>query len=685
VPVRALDPVPPCPTVSGTDIPIEHASHEIPIMKDTSIHTLVVLVLVAVLVSAPAIATGVTQPVHSTDGAEQIESRDLSDRDEFERWLDETMADQLERHHVPGATVVVVRDDEVFLSKGYGYADLESGRPVFANETVFSIGSTGKLVTWTAVMQGVEDGRLNRDRDVNDYLTESVVSVPDTYSDPITLEHLGTHSAGFEDTLDGMVVDDPAEIRPMAEILADHRPARVRPPGEFVAYSNYGTALAGHVLAEQSDTTFVESVDERIFTPLGMDDTTYAQPLPARLEPRRAIGYTYQDGDYRAHPPLVWTLPPEGGSFQTTGADMGRFMLAHLNEGSYGSARVLEAESVEDMHRRHFSKSRAVPELNGMAYGFIEMDRNGERIVGHWGDTPRFKSLLALFPERDVGLFVVYNAPGGAPARFELLDEFTDRYYPRPDEPVVGFPAGAADRAAALTGDYRSLTISESSWQRILGVTTRTYTVGATDDGYLTTSRLGEGTRRWVERQPGVYEEVGGDENLVFRFDEDGRATHLFRGAFGPATYERVPWYESLTILQSVLAAGVLAFASVLLLWLGAPLWRRMREFTGPTGRERLARGLLGVVSLLWLVVLVIFLLAWINLNAEVASPSLALRGGKILRYVALVATAGAVVAAGFVWRDGYWNRTLRVHYTGVTLLAILVAWQLYLLRVLPL
>ncbi|SEP03832.1 CubicO group peptidase, beta-lactamase class C family [Halogranum amylolyticum] len=648
-------------------------------MKHRSIHTAVVLVLVTALVSTPAIATAATPTVRSVD------STDLSDPDEFERWLDETMADQLERHHVPGAAVVVVDDGDILLAKGYGYADLESQRPVVANETVFSIGSTGKLVTWTAVMQGVEDGRLELDRDVNDYLSDSAVSIPATYPEPITLEHLGTHSAGFEDTLDGMVVDEPGKIRPTEEILAEHRPARVRPPGEFVAYSNYGTALAGHVLAEQYDTSFIEYVDGRIFTPLEMDDTTYAQPLPTRLEPRRAIGYTYQNGDYRAHPPLIWTLPPEGGSFRTTGTDMGRFMLAHLNEGTYGSERILEAESVEDMHRRHFTKSRDVPELNGMAYGFIEMDRNGERIVGHWGDTPRFKSLLALFPERDVGLFVVYNAPGGAPARFELLEAFTDRYYPRSDAPLVDPSSGAADRTEALTGDYRSLTISESSWQRILGVTTRTYTVGAINDGYLTTSRLGEGTRRWVERKPGVYEAVGGDEILVFRFDEDGRATHLFQGAFGPATYERVPWYESLTVLQSVLATGVIGFVSVLLLWLGAPLWQRVRDRTAPTRRERLARGLLGVVSLLWLVVLMIFLLALLNLNAEVASPSLALQAGKILRYVALVGTAGSVVATGFVWRDGYWNTGLRVHYMGATLLALLVAWQLYLLRVLPL
>jgi CubicO group peptidase (beta-lactamase class C family) len=647
-------------------------------------HLAVVLTFVLALVSAPVFA-GLGSPADSLSPAVQLDAPDLDDRTELEHWADETVAGQLERHHVPGAAVVLVRGNETLLAKGYGYADLEAERPVDPETTVFSVGSTGKLVTWTAVMQGVEDGRLALDRDVNDYLTDSAVSVPDTYPHPVTLEHLGTHTAGFEDVFTGMVADDPTEIRSMEATLAAQRPARVRPPGAFVAYSNYGTALAGHVLAEQYDTTFVEYVDERIFTPLGMTDTTYAQPLPDRLEPRRAIGYTYADGTYQPHDPVVWTLPPEGGSLRTTATDMGQFVQAHLNDGVVDDGRILTPESVAEMHRQHVARSTAVPELNGMAYGFIEMDRNDERIVGHWGTTPRFRSLLALFPDRDVGLFVVYNAPGGHAASFEFLDAFVDRYYPRSAAPLVTPPAGAAERAAALAGDYRSLTVSESSWERLLGVTTRTYTVGWTDDGSLTTRRLGEETRTWVEQRPGVYEERGGSDTLVFRFDEEGRATHLFFHVFAPSTYERVPWYESLTVLQGVVGAGVVAFASVLALWVGGFAWRRLRDLAPPSEGERAARGLLGAVSLLWLVVLVIFLLAWLDFDAEAASPSLALQAGKVLRYVALAGTVAAVGAAGLAWREGYWTRPLRVHYAVVTLVALLFAWQLYLLRVVPL
>ncbi|MFC5369055.1 serine hydrolase domain-containing protein [Salinirubrum litoreum] len=650
-------------------------------MTHTSRHTLAVLLLIVALVSSPALAS-FERPAASVASEAQPS---LDDPEAVEAWLDETMAAQLERHHVPGATVVLVHEDEIALAKGYGYADLDTRRPVVADETVFSVGSTGKLVTWTAVMQGVEDGRLDLDRDVNDYLADSAVSVPPTYPEPVTLRHLGTHTAGFEDVFAGMVADDPGEIRPMDQILADQRPARVSPPGAFVAYSNYGTALAGHVVAETADTPFVEQVDERIFMPLGMANTTYAQPLPARLDPHRATGYTYQNGGYQAHPPLVWTLPPEGGSLRTTGADMGQFMLAHLNEGAVGGERILSAESVREMHSRQVTKSERVPELNGMAFGFIEMDRNDERIVGHWGDTPRFTSLLALYPERDLGLFVVYNAPGGGTARFELLDAFTDRYYPRSDTPAVDPPTGATDRARALTGDYRSLTVSTSSWERLLGVTTRTYTVEATDDGSLRTTRLGAPTQTWVERRPGVYEAVGGSDLLVFEYDDEGRATHLFFDSFGPSTYERVPCYERLTVLQTGLGAGVLGFASVLLLWLAGPLWRRWRGHDAPDDRERAAHWLLGTVSLLWLAVLVIFLLAWLDFNAEAASPSLALQTGKLVRWVALAGTVGAVVATGLAWRDEYWTRPVRVHYTVVTAAAVVVAWQLSLLGVLPL
>ncbi|MFC7251769.1 serine hydrolase domain-containing protein [Halomicroarcula sp. GCM10025324] len=169
-------------------------------MQHRFVHIIIVVVLIFALVSTP-IGTAAAESDRSFGS--QADQIDLSDRAETEAWVDETMAHQLEAYHIPGAAVVIVSDGEVVLAKGYGYADLESQRPVDADETVFSVGSTGKLVTWTAVMQGVEEDRLELDDDVNDYLTDSAVTVPDTYAQPVTLEHLGTHSAGFEDSFRG--------------------------------------------------------------------------------------------------------------------------------------------------------------------------------------------------------------------------------------------------------------------------------------------------------------------------------------------------------------------------------------------------------------------------------------------------------------------------------------------------
>jgi CubicO group peptidase (beta-lactamase class C family) len=119
-----------------------------------------------------------------------------TNRAELEAFLDELLGRQMEKHHIAGAAVSVVKDGKLFVAKGYGYADLENKIPVDPEQTVFRIGSAGKLFTWTAVMQLVEQGKLDLDANINTYLD---FHIPDTYPQPITLKHLLTHTAGFED------------------------------------------------------------------------------------------------------------------------------------------------------------------------------------------------------------------------------------------------------------------------------------------------------------------------------------------------------------------------------------------------------------------------------------------------------------------------------------------------------
>ncbi|MFV9630163.1 MAG: serine hydrolase domain-containing protein [Methanosarcinales archaeon] len=241
-------------------------------------------ILVLLLAGLPALAQDI--PTESNNNASLDSHRQgPTDPQELEAFIDGVMVAQMEAYYIPGATISVVKDGELFFAKGYGYADMEYGKPVIANETLFRIGSVSKLFTWTAVMQLAEQGKLDLNADVNTYLTD--FKIPDTYPEPITLAHLMTHTAGFEDyhRIFARSADD---IEPLGEYLANNMPARVRPPGEFIAYSNYGTSLAGYIVEEVSSMPFDVYIEENIYKPLDIQRSTFRQP-----------------GEHRC---LLWTL-----------------------------------------------------------------------------------------------------------------------------------------------------------------------------------------------------------------------------------------------------------------------------------------------------------------------------------------------------------------------------------------
>ena len=224
---------------------------------------------------------------------------------ELEQWMDNLLQAQMEELHIPNAAVAVVSDGQVIYQKGYGYTDLEERRPVVADHTLFRVGSVSKLFTWTAVMQLVEQGKLDLNADVNQYLD---FQLPSTLLHgqgtaelaPITLAHLMTHTAGFEAYPDEIFRLSSADMLPLGQYVRTHQPARVFPPGEVAAYSNYGAALAGYIVERVTGQHFEEYVEQHIFAPLGMDHSTFRQPAPAQLEANLACPYRYVEGVYQA-------------------------------------------------------------------------------------------------------------------------------------------------------------------------------------------------------------------------------------------------------------------------------------------------------------------------------------------------------------------------------------------------
>ncbi|HSG15087.1 MAG TPA: serine hydrolase domain-containing protein, partial [Anaerolineae bacterium] len=387
----------------------------------------------------------------------QQEGQGPTDPAELEAFLDALMAKDMEAYHIAGAAVSVVKDGEMIFAKGYGYADVEKGTPVDAEETIFRIGSIGKTFTWTAVMQLVEQGKLDLDADINTYLD---FRIPDTFPQPITLKHLMTHTAGFEDRHFGSGVSDPQDVMPAREWLVSQMPARVRPPGD-AGYTNYHAMLAGYIVARVSGQSYEQYIQDHILDPLGMVHSTVQSPMPPELRPYRSEGYMYSEGafealpDYTAHPAA---LP--SGAHQASVTDMARFMIAHLQGGRYSDANIAEGRILKEATAKQMQTTlyTADPRLLGTAYGFFDFSDNGQRALGHSGYGPPMHGILLLLPDQNLGVYVVYNSreSGGLTNQHVGFQRaFFDHYFPAPAVEPIQPPAGFAQRADRFVGSYR--------------------------------------------------------------------------------------------------------------------------------------------------------------------------------------------------------------------------------------
>ena len=531
----------------------------------------------------PARARAVTPLATPVSGVAPLVRADL------EAWLDGYMPFALSRGNIAGAVVVVVKDGAVLLQKGYGVSDVARARPVDPETTLFRPGSVSKLVTWTAVMQLVEAGKLDLDRDVNSYLD---FKIPPYKGRPVTLRNILTHTAGFEESVRYLIGNDPKKLMPLGDYARRALPARVFAPGTTPAYSNYATALAGHIVARTSGMSFDDYVDRNIFRPIGMTSATFRQPLPGSLAARMSRGYALASQDPK---PFEIVTPAPAGSLSASGADMGKFMIAHLANGR----GLLRPETATAMHG---TKLTLLPPLNRMALGFYEDDINGRRVVAHGGDTQYFHSNLALFLDEGVGLFVSVNSAGvngaSGPLRSALFEGFADRYFPAPRaEPRV--PAATArEHARAMVGTYTSSRGAFTNFVQVLGLFGQAK-IGVDKDGALSVpavTGLANQPRKWVEIAPYVWRDAASGERLAAKL-EDGRVVRWSFDTVAPFTvYDRTPWYLDSSWLLPVAGGSLLIVLLTALAWpAGAISRRRYRSAHNLQGRalgvQRLVHG----------------------------------------------------------------------------------------------
>ncbi len=599
---------------------------------------------------------------------------------DLDAFLDDLLAAEMAEKHVPGVMVSVVQDGKLLLAKGYGYADLEGQVPVDPERTLFRVASLSKLFTWTAIMQLMEQGRLSLDTDINEYLD---FDIPASFPQPITLRHLLSHTAGFEDIGLSNFKLQVDEMTPLGDWLRSNLPARVFPPGEVIAYSNYGAALAGYIVERASGLPFDDYVEQNVFVPLGMARSTFRQPLPENLAADMAKGYNYTGGQY-VEGSFVFDVPYPAGAMTASAADMARFMVAHLQNGELDGRRILQEDTALQMHTRLYAPD---PRLDaGMAHGFFDNTVNGQRILYHGGNLVTFNSGLYLIPEHNVGIFISTNGTSGATAVYSTVGALLDRYYPVTDPPVPESAAGFAERIAPYLGAYSKARDNFTSFERINGVFAP-IRASLGSDGTLVLSGSSR-TLRFAELEPGLLQDVADPGNrLAYHTGPDGR--RFLTGVLGigdPFALFRTPWYGTGRLHLLLISSGTLLLLGALIAWpIGFFIGRRRQPpASQPTPLPaRLARWAAALFGLLLLVCLLGFAAIFANILPGFGVPRIWFGTPPLLSilialsYVLGVLALAMLVFAVLAWVRRYWSLGGRIFYTLLALFALLITWSL--------
>jgi CubicO group peptidase (beta-lactamase class C family) len=537
--------------------------------KDTIVNTYLKCAVLQAAAAATVLilATGAARAQPGATAAHELSAEDAN------AWLEGYLPYALKTGDIAGAVVAIVKDGAVLTERGYGFSDVEKRAAVDPKLTLFRPGSVSKLLTWTAVMQQVEQGKIDLDADINRYLD---FKVPGLGGQPITMRNLMQHTAGFEEHAKG-IISASNDLPTFEALLKQAVPKRVFAPGSTPAYSNYGCSLAGYIVERVSGEPFDAYIEHHILEPLEMHHSTFRQPLPEGLAPLMSKGYRTASDDPQ---PFEFVGPAPAGSLAATADDMAHFMIAHLQDGEYHGQRILSATTAETMHN---SPLTVLPPLDRMELGFFETNINGREVIGHLGDTDWFHTSLHLFMKENVGLYMSFNSLGKEGAagtlRNVLFQDFADRYFPAAVPHPVTAQVGAdvqKAHAALMSGVWVNSRGSQSNFLAALGLIGQEK-VGVNRKGELQLPFPGANgkPRHWVEIAPFLWQDVEGHDRAAARVLNGTPVLFSFDELSPFMVFSRAPWYASSTWQMPLLAASFAALLLTALLWPVAAVVRR--------------------------------------------------------------------------------------------------------------
>ena len=596
------------------------------------------------------------------------QTANLKDVREFEIWLDDFIAKNFPSDKSGQLAFVIVKDDKIFFQKGYGFVDADRKIPVLPDKTVFYAASVGKLFTATAIMQLTEQGKINLDADINQYLKN--FQIASDFSLPLTTANLLTHTGGLDENLIGALAPNDVKPMTMSEYFTRNKLIRAVPNGRQITYSNLGMGLAGHLVEEVSQKSFDEYVEQNIFAPLQMSQSSFRQPLPPEL-------FENLPGTRAKQTPFIILAP--AGSLAMTTENMAHFLIAQLNGGKYGENQILKPETLTEMHRQHFSANPKVP---GVAYGFFETSANGKRALFHTGDRGHH-SLFYLIPDEKIGFYLVANGSDAdaVALREKFAEEFLNRYFPVEKFELPNPPNDFAARAKNFVGTFRISNYSRTTFTKITGLSGQ-IEISDNGDGSLMAELFGgELKAKLVEIEPNLFrsEDQG---YFTFQAGADGKAQNLVvtGGISDPLTAEKIAFYEDARFYIGIIVVGILLVVSRLLLIPVAFLWKRFRKTKAEIESKFLQIGwkLSGVFAGL-IALTPLILIAWLFTRKSGAIYEIPWAITSILSVLLIASLIGLAlpVFAFKAWREKSWTLAARIYFSFLAIAAFVMPFFL--------
>jgi CubicO group peptidase (beta-lactamase class C family) len=586
----------------------------------------------------------------------------------LERFIDGYVNAMINDFDPPGMMVSVVIGDQQ-ITKGYGIADAKTGRLV-DERTGFRIGSISKLFVWLSAHRLADEGKLDLDADINNYLDGFQIDY--AFGKPITMRDLMAHRPGFDDNIREFL-DSDRNIS-LREAVMRNIPLQVAPPGERTSYSNTGTNIAAYIVEQVAETSYYDYVKSQILQPLGLNSTSLKDPVDGRINQdlitTMAKPHKIKNGIAEVAKYMAIRPQEPVGAVAMNALDAATFMRFLLNETRYDGGQLLSQPAWQRVNSNAFEDAKG---SDDMGWGFMLTDVDGYKAVGHGGAT-QFLSYMFVIPELNFGVFVSSNATSAEAQPVRLVMSIARQISGTGSTLSFLQLEGDPQAAQSVAGDYLNNRRPQSRGASIFGMGAD-INVRATEDGFLIFP--GEKETRYAPLGNDVWVSKVGFRLRVVR-DEAGNVIRLHSSA-GSSTLERIGFLSTKKAL-------VIGFGGVFLLTLTSLLgmyYRHKRSLSITDMGNKLAWFNIASVAV-WLMLIVSLLLVSMDMqNFDIATidekpfPPFFV---SLVFFLTIVITIQAILhltAMVPAWTQSGWTLWRKIHFS---IYGIFAAFALYLM-----